>query len=810
MLEDEILSELKVGLFAGHYNLLLGSGASLDSFGSDRQPLIGAKTLTRTLNDLKGVDSGTPLSRVSLLLSPDEVKTHLTDRYRGCRPGETVQQLPKFLWKSIYSFNIDDCVEAAYEADIERAQSLDSINFNASFRTPDNASTLSLIHLHGWVRDAEVGYVFSTSQYGKVTREINPWMQVLSELIASEPFIISGTSLNEPDLEFYLASRNENSPRANRGPSILVEPYPDAITHKLCQQHNLVLVQATLADFLKWLGKKFGKSPTLADLVVPPISELFYPVPSSLSQVAFFSAFDLIRPLNGSPEDGKYSAFFYGREPTWRDLAASVDVPTQDDQNLSSAVREFLDHPQSNNAIYMLSAEPGTGKSTCIRRVAYDLARSGKVVFSLKAGSTINTEHVLSCLANVRKPFVVLIDRAGDHVTLMHTLALSDQISTHFLILAADRAYRENHIERTLGNVELFYFDSFKWTESMLFKLIEQYRMRGLVGATGAIRDQSKFANSLKNDVVAIATCRILNDFKPLEKIVKSIWNDATPVTRRTYLTVALAHHCNPVGITYSILQAAQDNPDLKKQFDYFGPLPLSYSPDNDDYVIPLNTTIADKILTLTSSEKSDLLLEAFINLANAIAPYVNRRTSIQGIPEARLAGRLFNAEKVVKHLLGLKLGGKFYETSQARWEWNSRYWEQRALFTQAFDLDLAVQYARQAVAIEGHPFPWTTLASVLIRKLETAPSMRDALFLEAYESLKLALRREEVRDWRPTAPPYATLFHGTLSYLREGGRLSSQQLNFINDQIGKAQHFFVRDLKLQAACTSLLSAMSS
>lgn len=281
-------------------------------------------------------------------------------------------------------------------------------------------------------------------------------------------------------------------------------------------------------------------------------------------------------------------------------------------------------------------------------------------------------------------------------------------------------------------------------------------------------------------------------------------------MTRRTYLVTVLAYHCNSVGVSYAILEAAQDNPDLKKQFNYFEPLPLAYSPGNDDYVIPLNTTVGDKILTLASREKPRLLLDVFVGLANAIAPYVNRRTSIQGTPEARLAGRLFNAEKVVRHLLGLELAEQFYEASQARWEWNSRYWEQRSLLTQASNLDLAIQYARQAVAIEGHPFPWTTLASVLIRKLEAVPSMRDALFAEAYESLSLALRREEVRDWRPTAPPYATLFHGTLSYLKGGGRLSNQQIDFIKEQIEKAQYHFVKDSKLQIACKTLLPVINA
>ena len=137
MLTQEVQEQVKAGLFAGQYNLLLGSGASLDSFDRHNKPIVGASDLTRSLNTLKAVNANTSLSRVSLLLTREEVQCHLTDRYSSCRPGGTVRFLPKFVWKSIYTFNIDDCIESAYEQDLERAQESNSINFVSPYRTAD-------------------------------------------------------------------------------------------------------------------------------------------------------------------------------------------------------------------------------------------------------------------------------------------------------------------------------------------------------------------------------------------------------------------------------------------------------------------------------------------------------------------------------------------------------------------------------------------------------------------------------------------------------------------------------------------------
>jgi SIR2-like domain len=808
MLSDDVFESLRNGIFSGRYHLLLGSGVSLDSESQTGEPLMGATKLAKTLNDLKKTPQSTPLSRVCGALSEDEVKTYLTDQYYGCRPGETVRNIPKFLWRSIFTFNIDDCVEAAYERNGDRQQELITVNYDQPYQTSQDASKLQVVHLHGYSREPKTPYVFSTSQYGQFTRGLNPWMQIVSELIKSEPFIISGTSLNEPDLEFYLAGRSTEASAIDRGPSILVEPYPDPITEITCAKHNLVLVKATLSEFFTWFRDKTGAPPTLAELFIPPDRELFDPQPSPHEHIAFFSTFELVRPVPGSSEDGLRSLFFYGNAPTWKDLAANVDVPTRDEKEIGQSILKFLSNPDGQSRLTVLSAEAGFGKTTAIRRIAYDLSSQGKIVFYHKASAIDNLEMITSMLAKVVRPFVVVVDNAGDHVTLMHNVAQTQSFRSPVYLLAADRSYRELHINRTLGNLPVGYYDSNHWSKAGMFDLIERYRIRGLVGAASAVRSPAQFVESSKNDVVAILACRILNDFKPIEGIVRSIWNHSDMESRRSYLVAVLAQHCSQVGVMYHVLQAAQSNPNFSIQFTSGHPLPLAISIEDNDYVVPLNSVIAERILSLASREKPDLLLEIFVRLATAIAPLVNRRTSIQGTPSSRLAGRLFSAEKVVRPLLGEALGQNFFEATKTTWEWNSRYWEQRALFTQNVDLDLAIQYARHAVAIEGHPFPWTTLASILIRKIDIGAGGHRDLFDEAYKLLSMTLKREEVRDWRPTPHPYATLFHGVESYLQQGGSLSRERIRFIEDQVAKVQIHFQRDSKLQSTCDNLIELL--
>ncbi|WOD19115.1 SIR2 family protein [Paraburkholderia kirstenboschensis] len=245
-------------------------------------------------------------------MSKAEAKSHLTERYIGCRPGETVKRIANFVWKSAFTFNIDDALEAAYQSHQRPRQKIESLNYGTAYQSPANRSQLPIIHLHGFVREEDKGYVFSVAEYGRVTRGLNPWMHVLSKLLASDPFIISETGLNESDLEYYLGGRTEVSPRKNRGPSILVEPFPDAVTESDCHRHGLLLVKATLSEFLGWLGEKLGSPPTVQELLIPSTTSIFSTPPTQLEQVAFFTDFYLVRPVAPVP-DSNPTPFFDGR-----------------------------------------------------------------------------------------------------------------------------------------------------------------------------------------------------------------------------------------------------------------------------------------------------------------------------------------------------------------------------------------------------------------------------------------------------------------------------------------------------------------
>lgn len=782
-------------LYAGGYNLLFGSGISLGSKNGNSDSLQSAENLRIKLCALKNVPDRTPLARVASLLTDDEAKDELIRPFQNCVPDSSLYPFTSYLWRRAFTFNIDDVVENLYDRpDVKQSPS--PLNYDDPFEpTPDRRS-IQIIHLHGWVGKPASRLVFSRNEYAQVMRSMNPWMHLLSEILATEPFIIAGTSLDEPDLEYYLSYRNNITPRRGRGPSLLIEPFPNAVTEADCARHGLILVKATFGEFLEWLRTEYPLPPTISELLLPQTVKLFGDTVQPAQTLRFYSDFQALSAAE-EPLPDQPSRFLAGREPSWEDINRHVDVERSDNAIVAKAVdTAFAD--RSRPALIMLADEPGTGKTTTIKRVAHASVLSGRVVLTVATISRIDVKNAIACLAEAVSPILLLVDGLADHAEQIADILESKDIKVRLVVLACERNYRMNHVDATAGHLRRTERKSTPFTLHELEQVIERYRIYGLLADKGALRDPKAFSRQIQRDPIAVAICRLLNDFRPLQSIVESLWQAASQADRMAYICSALAHYCYAPGIDYSLLQTAVglDYP-LATLFDKDKPLRVGENPDHDDYVVPLNSVIAERILRHAVTSAPEVLQICFKQLATSLAPHVNRGTVMKRTPESRLAGRLFDADKVVRPLLGWA-AERFYVDVAEDWRWNSRFWEQRALLVLDTRPDDALSYARHAVAIERHSHPLTTLGKVLIAQMASSPSTLSTYFNEAFERLSEAIT-SEAKQSRVTIHPYFTLFAGAARFLEQGGSLTSEQRALLLLHLGASEKAFPHDPALRS-----------
>lgn len=810
MIDADTANRVRDALFSQRYNLLLGAGVSLDSTDRNGKLLLGAEDLRKSLCTITDSRESSPLWRVAGHLTPAQVDEHLTRPFLGCRAGPTLKQLPQFAWRTAFTLNIDDALESAYEYSSQRLQSLISVNYTREFETFRNPQELPLIHLHGFVRLPDEKYVFSLQEYAAVQKGMNAWAHMLSSLIVSEPFIVAGTTLFEPDLEFFLAHRPSNAKIMSRAPSILVEPFPDAGTRKDCEKLNFLLVEATLDDFLSWLLREFGPAPSPLSLREPSARPRMISQPSKLSSTAFWSDFDFITqsdrgvatPLNGP------SAFAFGRPPSWDDIRNKRDVPLQNQLPLIDEIRRWQVSDDPNQFVCLV-ARAGAGKSTTMRRVAADLTAHGLQVFYLKARGGFDVTSAFEYFSQVEDPVIVVTDSLAEHGDQLVDLIKQIAGAKRVCVLGAERQYRMRLVGEILIDLPCRQFDGGRWQVEERTELIRRYSSMGVVGNPDAIADPKRFSSKINEDTVAEAVCRILNDFRPLRTIVRSLWNDTFSNGRPVYLAVALAYYCHPVGIRRDVIFSLYPSDLIDELSLEDAPLRVSTHPDDTDYLVPANSTLATLLLEELSRLNPQRLLEISVELANALAPFVTRHTIKQRTSEARFAGRLFDADGVMPELLKDRFDS-FYEMTIERWRWNSRYWEQRALWVGARDRRLSIQHARYAVAIERHPFPMTTLAKVLFSAIvETTPPKLE-YFAEALELMRETLRIEESWERGRTRKAYATIMDGVVGFMKVGGILTPRQSDFVRRSMSDALSHFSPDSDIHERAQDLLRRVTN
>lgn len=790
-------------LAAGQYNLLLGAGFSADSKnGHGRLPIGDA--LKDELCDITGANKKYSLQRVFSLLSTEQIRVHVTERFSKCQPGATAQILSKYVWKRIFTWNIDDVLQNQYSA--SGRQALSTIHYADDFIEVDTAADLMVVHLHGTILHPEKGYVFSREAYVQQIRQINPWMSVLTNFLQSEPFIISGTQLDEIDLDFYLSHRTPATSRRDRGPSILVAREEDAVTRKLCEDHNLIQFVGWSNEFFQYCQSVLPNAPAPEDLIPSDLAALLPGSVSKSARLSFQADFELVP---GVAKPAKLSRFPYGHEASWNDLASGLDVPRDITPNLLIQIEKSVANDTDAAETFVLLDQTGTGKTTVLRRLSFLLAERGLKVLYCSALSRL-TNRTASIIDLIDGPLVVVIDNLADQATALAEI-ISRLEKRDIVFLGSERVYREKYISNVLSGADTNLWRGLSLRDVEAEQLIDLYSSLGVVGDHNILKNKARSIKSIAKDPIAVACCRILRDFRPLSRIIHDLEQDSSSMDFDRFICAALAQYCFGSGVRYEVLTKAISPDGVEFQFSGSRPLPLAFSDTARNYVVPENSTIGAAVLDAFAERERGRLLEIYVGLAIELQPYVNRQTIKRRMPEARLSGRLFDYDDVVSRLLG-SLAEDFYERVREYWKWNSRYWEQVALLqlshfnsqrnSHGF-LEAAVQHARHAVAIEYHPFPLTTLGKILFVQMTVDTDSRTSLFTEAFDCLTEAIAREA--SWgRRAVQPFATLFSGVLQFYDIGGSLTNVHRDSIRALAATAHLKFPREIELNGFLDSM------
>ena len=266
---------------------------------------------------------------------------------------------------------------------------------------------------------------------------------------------------------------------------------------------------------------------------MPDVGSLFRRKPAERQELRFFADFELVS-ASEEPQAPTLSPFLYGREPDWSDLHRHLDIERTDNQMFGDLARKLFNNADDDRLAVLLD-DAGTGKTTILRRVAHDLAREGFIVLSVRAISRIDVEVAKECMTQIGARFLLLVDNLADHLEQIVDILDDKTIASRLVVLGAERAYRREYLEVVLGSRPRHFISLQALQESELLQVLQRYRSYGLLGVADAVKRPLRYTRELSGEPFSVVICRLLNDFRPLEQIIRSLWAAAGPAAKKAF-----------------------------------------------------------------------------------------------------------------------------------------------------------------------------------------------------------------------------------------------------------------------------------
>ena len=739
----------------------------MGAMGGNNDPLPSGPQLRDSLLENFSVEAGEEaisLSRAYTAANrrdPERLRVFMNGWFTGCTPGWQ-HILADFAWHRVWTLNIDDIVEKVYEA---RSITFDRFDWTSRHRDRSNSPN-QVIHLHGFARETSgpesesSNLVFSISDYASTLLGNRTWHAVFVDEFAELPFIILGASLiDEFDLQRALQA-GSTSTNVRGLPSIIVLKSVTDLQREELSALGLLVVEADAneflmalrtkcQDFMEELGRGYGQN------VGPEVSK-------------FLQQFVDLRRFEPLPSTSQHD-FYSGYEPHWKNILDDDDALLETTERALSKILETSDGDEAYQVIHIITGGPGTGKSTALLRIARDLMAQNKLPFAFRGDEELDVGAVLHWVKRLPST-VLLFDNCADFAQSLARLASEcESLGLRITIVGAERTSRRKMLEDRID--QRFLHMGAEYEYSLLSRrdisaLIEKLETRRRLGRI------TRISASQRHDYFwRTASRRLFEGMANLEggqgfqtRIQRAYQLIQEEHLKTIYAASSIAFqlgHPLSLGVSSKIAGLPV------RQLEYL----LNSSAQDVMVITPQGVRPPHRItasIVVDTALSEDERFEAVHRLMFALAPHVDVNAIRNLTRNYRLLRQLMDEETVIR-LVGRDRGRELFGAIQDIYDWNGRYWDQRALFESRLGNHAqARSYAERSLQIQRHPFAFNTLGTVLGR---AAIQNGDINTLrESIHNLKDARDR---RAWNTSEHPYMTFFTTMIRFGQERGLAS-------------------------------------
>lgn len=761
--------QLLRGLHEGKYNLLLGAGASYGCVGGDGIELKDGETLSQQIS-----------KDFSLKLNPNEAKKlplayeeadsadkaglrrWLRGRFTNCKP--TWQNLIfQVHWERIWTFNIDDVLDAAFDLDKKKNVFLDAASFDWKEDVAPLESTPSkqqIIYLHGRASDLGTpldGLIFSIPEYTQATRTFQQWHASFQTHYLEDPFIVCGATLAE-EVDISEAIRSKNFSRALGFPSFIVSYGFDEGQKDRMHRFNLVPIVCSIDEFFSIVLRELREYRRTAEAVSSRLR------PGTF--VRFLAQFRRFDTKDTSASAIKGTDFYGGDEPTWNDVLADLDAAFSTTEKAAT----ILDRSIDRYAV-LVHGDRVSGKSTALLRIARQALRKGFKPFWFRHEESFNAEVVADYVSGDDKT-VLFVDDAADHLEAIgRTLQYAKSKGKPARVFVSLRSPRLRGFRIDIADEFRHEFRIGPLYRSDIVHLVQQRRRASRLGKHIRKRDANLIKELTDICKSELLECISYLEFsEPIRQRVRNIVLAAlTGTGQKDFLaTIASVHRFG-----YSLpLRVALASTGL--QFGAFKSI-LDENLKAEGILVRDHTGIRLRHRILSEYAWLDSFTEderyrAMSAVVGALAPLVN-----PAVIKAKGLEHLILREVLDQEQISLSIGSRaldFYEEHEMTLGWSSRYWDQRALLESRREENFskAYSYSQKAISLERHPFAYTSLGTICMTHAtrHVSRNRMEAMeyFYEGEEALSESWKLAEV-SYRVSEHPFVKFFASAAQMFR-------------------------------------------
>lgn len=437
----------------GNAVLFAGAGFSIGAENrTGMDPPLGA-----ALGEILASECGWPYEGEDLAIVYAQARSHLgtggletvLERlYKDCKPAAWHELVAKLYWYRIYTTNIDDVLENVYRSGA--FQILDRVVSPAPYKDQDQFyEHVQCIHLHGSVLDHSNPLTFTFEEFANQTAKSNPWYQAMVDDMQSKSFVFVGARLTDSPFHHYLslrAQRSRGTPEY-RAKAFLVVPKITPILRRQFADQGIVVIEATGEEFFTtFVPEVQSRIASRLDLLTMRHPHQMEALKNSVAaaqtsitraQMNVLRQFEFV---SGQVRNstGKLKTFFFdGAEPSWLDIAHNVDA----ERVFTRQLLEAIQSEEEGVRTFVLLGQAGSGKSTTMRRMAFEMARAGRTVYYSKTPQAIDRDSIKDVVRASAQTIYFFIDDARSHIKAVDTLVreLVDDVNVTFVL--ADRPH---------------------------------------------------------------------------------------------------------------------------------------------------------------------------------------------------------------------------------------------------------------------------------------------------------------------------------------------------------------------------------